>query len=583
MRIIGFLNNKSHKFNAGMLGNEFMTIASDDRLTIYRDCRASGKNLFSHNRHDIFVILDGHISNWPGSDDNSDDILNLIIDDYLLKGVEAFNSLDGSYSIILWDKNKETLYLRRDIYGTKLLYYYLSPGNGLYFSNNLDLLVRTTGPKSISHKALHEYLRFLDISPPYTIYEDVYFLEPEKILVSRGGEIALKNVEARSFTGKQRNSSLKDVMHDFREMLTNSIEKRISGAREIGIFLSSGIDSALVCALAAAFRKDIKSYTVGFDDPQYDESSVAQSITNYLGINHQVFKFTLDEDRAAFNDFVSRISSPFADPAVIPTYQCFKHISNGIDVVLDGTGADSLIGIMPARHIRFILKYFRHIPFRTRLMFSDQLRKLKLFSSYSDLFNFVNAVELLIRWHGWTEEEISSLCGERCDLSHTRFYRMYEENLHKDPFDLYSLLIGALPDDRIHQTADLFGVNVALPYFDRNVQEFVRSLPFKYKYNNKTSKVLFRKLLKDIIPLSVWDKPKHAFDYPFEQLLKHEDYKLPNTFLSRDVINEHGYFDSALADKYLRIFLNGDNSVKFKIWALVVFQAWYLSYYKLLK
>lgn len=580
MRMIGYWGDNGRKFNAGMFGSGLRTVSSDDKLTVYEDKAASGKDLFIQKRNNISVILDGYISNWPVCSDNTRDILNLIIDNYLLKGIESLSGLDGSYTVILWDISKGALYLRRDTYGTKLLYYYLSPDNDLFFSNNLDLLVKTTGQKNISRKALHEYLRFLDISPPYTIYEGVYFLEPEKILVLREGAITLKNVEARTVAAGQRNPIMRDVMQDFRETLGSSIEKRISGARHVGIFLSSGIDSALVCALATEFRRDIKSYTVGFNDAQYDESGVVKSITDHLGISHQVFKFTLDEDRSAFNDFVSSIASPFADPAVIPTFQCLRHISNGVDVVLDGTGADSLIGIMPARHIRFILKYLRHIPFKTRLMFSDQLRRLKVVSSYSDLFNFVNAVELLIRWHGWTEEEISSLCGERCDLSHTRFYRMYEENLHKDPFDLYSLLIGALPDDRIHQTASIFGVKVAFPYFDRNVQEFVRSLPLKYKYNDNTSKILFRKLLKEIIPLTIWDKPKHAFDYPFEQLLKHEDYKLPKTFLTREVLSEHGYFDSAIAEKYLKAFLSGDNSVKFKIWALVVFQAWYVSYYK---
>ena len=581
MQLIGFLNNKNLIFNTKLFGNEFRSIIKDKEFNLYCDSTGSKEKLLYHSRKDIHLVLFGYVTSESHySTENPRDTLDAIIENYLVNGIKSFNSLDGSYIVILWDAHKNIIYIGRDIYGTKLLYFYFSPRSGFAFSNNLDILLRATGQRNISHKALHEYLRFLDISPPYTIYENTYFLEPDKILISDGRQITQQKISTQTINEIQRDELLEDKAHNFKNILYQSIKKRIEKAQRVGVFLSGGIDSTLVCAIAARIKKDIKAYTVGFGDPRYDESKIARNITSYLGIEHQVFKFTIEEDYNVFNEFVTRISSPFADPAVIPTFQCFKHIANSVDIVLDGTGADSLIGIMPARHIRFILQYARYIPYEIRLFISNQLNKLHSISSYSSLFDFKKVVELLIRWQGWSEEEISLLCNVKCDLSYTRFYRLFAEHSHKEPYELYSILIGALADDRQLQTAPLYDIDIAFPFWDRKVQEYVKNLPLKYKYHDGTSKILFRKLLEELIPTNIWDKPKHPFDYPFKNLLIYSDYKLPKLFLSRDVIKKQGFFDSFIVEKYLKKFLDGDDSIKFKIWALVVFQAWYFNHYQ---
>ena len=581
MHFIGSVTNKNQRFHFDACCSGLINAAGDRGFNLFCDSQGPETKFLSHSANNISVTLfgtlierDGYMPHDPKS------FLKAIIERYLSEGIKCFSALDGSYVIFLWDGNRETIYISRDIYGTRLLYFYFSPRRGFAFSNNLDILLRATGQRNISHKALHEYLRFLDISPPYTIYENTYFLEPDKILISDGKQITQQKISTQTISEIQTDELLEDKAHNFKNILSQSIEKRIGGAPRVGVFLSGGIDSTLICAIAARIKKDIKAYTVGFGDPRYDESKIARNITSYLGIEHQVFEFTIEEDYNVFNEFVTQISSPFADPAVIPTFQCFKHIANSVDIVLDGTGADSLIGIMPARHIRFILQYARYIPYEIRLFISNQLNKLHSISSYSSLFDFKKVVELLIRWQGWSEEEISLLCNVRCDLSYTRFYRLFAEHSHKEPYELYSILIGALADDRQLQTAPLYSIDIAFPFWDRKVQEYVKNLPLKYKYHNGTSKILFRKLLEELIPINIWDKPKHPFDYPFKNLLIYNDYKLPKLFLSRDVIKKQGFFDSLIVEKYLKKFLDGDDSTKFKIWALVVFQAWYFNHYQ---
>lgn len=583
MHFIGSVTNKNQGFYLDACSRGLRNIAGVRDFNLFCDSDGPQKRFFSHSAGNISITLFGSLIDRDSSAPHEPgSLLASIIDRYLSEGINCFSALDGSYVIILWDGNRETIYISRDIYGTKLLYFYFSPRRGLAFSDNLNSLLRLTGIKGISHKALHEYLRFLDIAPPYTIYENIYFLEPDKVLVSDGRGITHRAITANSDIEKSEDISFEDALADFKNLLCKSIERRINKYEDIGVLLSGGVDSTLVCAAAAKIKNNIKAFTVGFDDPVYDESQVARNIAHYLGIEHELFKFSIEDDYSGFNDFASNMHSPFADPAVIPTIQCFKNIIGRADMVLDGTGADSLIGIMPARHIRFILKYARHIPYRARTFLSGQLRSYESLASYADLFNFTKVEELLIRWQGWTEQEISLLCNEQCDLSYTMFYRLYSRNSRKEPYELYSMLIGALPDDRIHQSASLFELNVEFPYFDHDIQRFIKGLPLKYKYNHGISKLLFRELLNEFIPISIWDKPKHGFNYPFEKLLRHDDCGLLRSFLSRDMIGQHMLFDPLITEKYVQRFLNGDDAVKFKIWALVVFQAWFFNYYRLL-
>jgi asparagine synthase (glutamine-hydrolysing) len=568
----------------------FQRIIQDEGFALFIRNGNPQKDFSLSEYHDIHLLIIGHITNGEEiikRDDISYKetktvLCESLIRNYLDSGEQAFSQLDGSYVIILWDGNKKGLYVQRDCYGTKCLYYYITKDKGVIFSNSLDILIRTKKQKDIARKALHEYLRFLDISPPYTIYENVFSLEPEKTLIVHDGEVFLKDIAEQSIN-EQKSITLSEAVEDFKRLMLQSIERRIQHSQRTGVFLSGGIDSALICALASKINSNLKVYTVGFDNPRYDESNIAHDITTFLGLEHHIFKFSIKEDLQAFTDFVSTIPSPFADPAAIPTFQCFQKMYNSIDVVLDGTGADSLIGIMPARHIRFILRYLRYIPYRLRHFISSLLKQTTILSSYCDLFNFTEPEELLIRWRGWTKEEISVLCNQRCDLSHTRFYKVFAENSSKHPYELYGILLSAMPDDRIIQLSTQFRLHIAFPFWDKNVRQFGENLPIKYKHNDGTSKLLYKKILQEFIPQSIWDRPKHGFDYPFENLLKYNDYELPKSFLSKDAIDEHGLFDFSIVEKYVQSFLNSDDSLKFKIWALVLFQAWYHKHYKIIQ
>jgi asparagine synthase (glutamine-hydrolysing) len=157
---------------------------------------------------------------------------------------------------------------------------------------------------------------------------------------------------------------------------------------------------------------------------------------------------------------------------------------------------------------------------------------------------------------------------------------LFDKIKNKDPYKIYSTLIGATLDDRQLQTAPIFGLEIAFPFWDRKVQKYINALPRHYKYRKNETKVLFKEVLKNNIPSHIWERPKHSFDYPFDRLLRHNNCEILKKYLAKDALNDHLLFIPFIVEEYVKKFKDGDSTVKFKIWSLIVFQAWYYNYYK---
>lgn len=494
-------------------------------------------------------------------------------------GKECFSKLNGMYVIALWDNLQGKIYLNRDSHGTKSLYYYFSEKSGLTFSTKISFLFyKENISRDINIKSLQEYLRFLDISSPNTIFKKIYSLEPGSTL-----EYDAKNFSITPLTNVSNYSSplpaFEDALNSFNDILTKCIDERLCSGKT-GFFLSGGIDSSTLCAIGANIAPDrIEAFTVGFDDEGLNEMPAASQIAKFLGIRHHELYFDIGQYFNAFDDIMTYIDSPFADPAVIPTMLCFDYCKKYVDVAIDGTGADGLFGDMPPRYIRYALNYSSKLPKKLRekiLQFMSIHNKLY---DYAPIFDFDEPQELLIRWKGWRRKEIEELCSISCNFNQTTLYKVFNQNSKSNALNLYSMLLSNMPDDRIHEMANLCDLTVRFPFWDKDIVNFVKGLPDSYKYKKGVPKRLLRELLSKYIPESFWNKPKQGFNFPFELLLKYNDFELIKKNLNADTLNQHGFFNSQVVKDYVNRYINGDTSLRFKIWALIVFQAWYSKHF----
>jgi asparagine synthase (glutamine-hydrolysing) len=480
----------------------------------------------------------------------------------------------GQFALVLWDARRRELALYRDDSSTQSLYYHRLPDGALVFSDRLDLLVRCPlVPRRLSAQGLHEYLRFLDVSSPSTIYDGVRSTEPGVLCLHGRHGLHHRRAPAAPGPADAPPPTLDQAAATLDDHLARAVAARVEDTAALVVFLSGGVDSSLLCALAAGCGKPLTAVTVGFDDPAADESGVAGAVASALGVPHLVLRFAAREYRRAF-ERLARAQYPFADPAGAPTLLAFEHARGLADTALDGTGADTLLGIMPPRHQRLAVQYAARLPYPVRHTLARAMAAVPRVRDYRPLLDFGDPEEVLIRWQGWSRREIERLCGRQVSLAETRFYSLFRTFAPAEHLARCSALMGNLPDDRIHVAAGITGLKVRFPFFDPAVAAYVRGLPAELRYANGVHKRVLKQALARYLPRALWDMPKHGFDFPFDTLLTADDYALVRAHADAPTLARLGCVDTRTLGRTVAEYLAGSRRERFRVWALTVLGAW---------
>lgn len=553
------------------------------------DCAATRNHSKILHSPVLTGLLSGSLYENPSARDNTEPsaIDEAVTQSYGREGHAFLLRLIGQFSAFLWDRNRQELMLYRDDSGTHSAYFTQLPSGAVVFSDRLSLLV--TSPlvgKRLSRRSIHEFLRFLDVSAPNTIYEGVFATEPGVLL--RVGKHGLRHERTRQHSDTPPLKSLDVATDELERKLSAAVAARTSTGGTTVVFLSGGVDSSLICAMATA-RKDtrVEALTVGFSESEFDESGVARRVAEHLGVPHHVLSFPMSTYREAFDKLTAGICYPSADPAGVPTLLAFQTAREYADAALDGTGADTLFGVMPARHQRFAVQFGTLLPRPLRRLSARALKAVPTLRGYAPLVDFDDPEEILIRWRGWQRCELESLCGEPVSLAHTRFYRLFSQFPRNAHLQRYSALLGNLPDDRIHQASALTGLEVRFPYFDPRVTEWVNGLDLDLRYHPSEPKRVLKAVLARHIPRPLWDSPKHGFDFPFQNLMVADDCALIRQYLDPSLTGSWGLFDQKQLNAAVDSFIRGDRrsafaeeSPTFRVWSLVVLFAWLENHYR---
>ncbi len=481
--------------------------------------------------------------------------------------------LDGQFAVVVWQRNPARIEIACDVCGAYSLYYARDPAGRLAFSTRLPELFGVPGIRPrLARRSLHEYLRFLDIAAPNTIYEGVLALDGGSRL-----KCTVQGVQVEAPATPEPDppvGDFADAVDRFDALMHESIERRLRGSSRAAAFLSGGVDSALICAIASRLEPELQTITVGFASGPADLSPVAARIAQHLQLENRILRFDREASVAAFESFGRAAEQPTADPASTPTLLAFRHCRPRYDTVLDGTGADSLAGVMPARHVRVAVQYASLLPAPLRRLLRAGLAGLPMLSGYAPILDFEHPAEMLIRWRGFTLRELPTFCGEPVDLGHTHFFRSFSRFARSDHYRRYGALLAASPDDRLHQSSRMTGLTVRYPFLESRVAGFLRQAPMKYLYAPGEPKRLLRHLLSRYVPRPVWDVPKQGFDFPLLDFLTADDCRIARRHLARERWLGRGLLDAgkiaALADR----FAAGEHGLAFKVLALAVLDLW---------
>ena len=489
-------------------------------------------------------------------------------------GDSWFDRVDADFAVTIVGDHRP-VYFYRSRSGTVALYAAHATDGGVVVATELAALRADPGlDAGIDRRSLHEYLRLLDIAPPRTLFAGIFAVAPGELALWEDRKLEPVAAAAAVPAAPSMPATLDAAVDELDGLLHRAVLRALAGAARPAAFLSGGIDSALLCAIAARHRPDLVAVTVGFEGAPFDETPTAAGMARHLGLTHEVLRFPPSAEQGALHRLAAGLEQPMADPAGLTTLLSFEHCARQYDLTLDGTGADEALGLMPARHRRLAVGMAGVLPTRLRHLSRDALRALPRLRGYAAIFDFEHPAEVLMRWGGFRRDEIAALCGEPVALEHTRFYRTFARYPRGAHFERYSALLDAMPCERLREATRLSGATLRFPFLAPEVDGWLRRLPRTLRHGPAEPKRVLRALLARYLPPTLWDRPKHGFDFPLADFLDANDFAVVRHHLDPERWAAWQLCRPEVVQGYLLRYRAGDTSLRFRIWALVLLGAW---------
>lgn len=553
-----------------------------------------GHQPMSSSDESIVVVFNGEIYNFMDlriilikagykfKSDHSD--TEVLIHGYLHWGIDGLlKRIKGMFVFVIYDKNNNELYISRDHFGIKPLYYYLTNDNELLFASELKCLLKHPNfIKVLNDKQLQLYLSYQYSVGEDTFFKGVYKLMPGHYIHFKNDQLQLHQYFKIDFD-IDNSKSLNEWTEDIQNVMKQSIERHMISDVKIGSFLSSGVDSSYIVA-----NSDVtKTFTVGYKNQRYDESSYAKKFSDELGIENITEYVTAKNYFNEFGNIQYYMDEPLGDGASVSFYFINKRASDYVKVCLSGEGADEMFGGYNIYKTPFSSKYYNMIPEIIRIYIA------KLVIPFSNIpgVNFIkrNAYNIKNRYIG------STTIFEKDSLK--KLYIKYDDNIKpidiSKPYlsqcknyddvttmqyvDLHLWMVGdiLLKADKMSMANSL---ELRVPFIDIDVFRVASKIPLKYKVNKNMTKIAFRKTANKFMKLQNANKPKLGFPVPIRDWIKEEQYcnKIRKMF-NKDFVNE--FFDINMINKLLSDHYENKKDYYRQIWCIYSFLVWYEQYF----
>ncbi len=545
----------------------------------------------TYNFRELRAELEQAGAHLKGSSDSE-----VVLQAFIHWGPECVTRLNGMFAFAIWDGPEQALYLFRDRMGVKPLYYF-NHGGTFAFASELKAL--HTGLKDhleIDQKALGEFFHYGYISAPRSIYRHVQKLEPGHWVKVRADHSIEKHCYWNPDEFQIQPSS--NPTDQLEELLVDSFQKRLIADVPVGVFLSGGIDSSLVTAILARHTDTpIKTFTIGFDEKNYDESGWARKIANHLGTEHTEQIVTPEHARKILPLWPEIYDEPFGDISGIPTTIVSRMTRGHVKVSLSADGGDELfcgyhrywvmqrlqsrLGHLPTSMIKcggnlIDLIGADHVADMAQIIPNLRLPAIK------DRFRKLQAV--LQNWNGsaassypfavgyWLPHELDALTGQYSDPRQPLSGHGLIESMMRWDMQHY------LPDD-ILTKVDRATMHCSLegrdPFLDHRIVEFALQLPMEYKYRDGQMKFILKEILARYLPTELFDRPKQGFAVPIYDWLHDDLMHLVDQYLNPDALKAQSYIDPAPVLKTVADFKKQNGSIAVdRLWLLLVFMMW---------
>lgn len=551
---------------------------------------STGDQPIYNEKNDIAIVFNGEIYNYVELREElkkkkhkfvTSTDTEVLVHGYEEWGTELTKKLRGMFAFAIWNMKEKELYLARDGWGIKPLYYYENNNTLMFASEIKAFLDHPDFQKEFNDTILSSYLCFNSTPTEETFFRGVYRLEPGHQMIYKNGQKTIERFFHLEF--EETDKTIEEYADSIDKAMKNSVKYHEIADVEVGSFLSSGIDSSYLVSVS---RPD-KTYTVGYDNPKYDEISYAKDLTDKLKIKNKSKKITKKEYIEAFPNIQYHMDEPLADPSAIALYFVAQIASEDVKVVLSGEGADELFGGYNTYKEEIDQSWYMKIPYPLR----------RLASAFAGLFPEARGFNFIYRrgrklkdyniglGRVFRDEEAMKIVKAPNQI-HTKdivapFYEEYKDNssmVNRQVIDFYFWLIR----DFLHavdRNTMMFGLEARTPFLDKEVYEVARHLPTYAKINKETTKVALRQAAKKTIPNEAYKKKKLGFPVPLREWIKEADlYKQIKKEFNTKTAEK--FFDTKRINKLLEDHKTGKKDCYKKVWTIYTFLVWYKQFFE---
>ncbi len=551
---------------------------------------SSGDQPMFNEDSSVVTVFNGEIYNYQelkeelialGHDFKTKSDTEVLVHGYEEWHTDLPKHLRGMFAFAIYDKNKNEVFLARDNFGIKPLYFAKMNDTFMFASEIKAFLDVPDFEKIFNESILETYLEFSFVPTNETFFKGVHRLDAGCSLLYKDGEIKLNKYFKLDF--KEENMSFEDAVKNISDVMKDSVEKHLIADVEVGSFLSSGIDSSYIVSLA----KPDKTYTVGYENKKYDETMYAKDLAEKLGIKNESKIITKEEYLENISKIMYHLDEPTSDPAAISLYFVAKLASKDLKVVLSGEGADEFFGGYNYYREEVDYKFYNKLPYCVRHV----IGKIASIFPEGRGFNFlVRRGEKLENSYIGVNRNFSSKMAKKVLKNNYELraidvtkevYNEFKNYSNIDKMQAIDINFWLMKDillkaDRMTMASSIEG---RVPFIDKEVFKVASHLPFDYKVTKENTKVALRAAAKEVIPTEAYKKKKLGFPVPVREWIKEGDFKEEvEKTLNSDVANK--YFNTKIINKMFEEHVNGKKDNYRKIWTIYTFIKWYQVFFE---
>ncbi len=582
-------------------GSEPRAVLGNRRLSIIDV--AGGHQPIGNEDGSIWTVQNGEIYNFQALRDTLEasghrlktkSDTEIIVHLYEDLGEHFARELDGMFAIAIWDNRRKRLVLARDRFGKKPLLYAESGGRLWFGSEFQALLADPAIRRDIDYEALDEYLSFMSVPAPLTIYQQIRKLPPAHVLVRDAAGTRVERYWQLEYQPKHRITE-DEAAAEVRRLLTEAVRKRLISEVPLGAFLSGGVDSSAVVALMAGLSSErVKTFSIGFDDPRFNELPHARRVAERYDCDHHEFEVH-PKAIEILPSMARHYGEPYADSSAIPSFYLAQLTRRHVTVALNGDGGDEAFAGYGWHLAGRLAERWQMLPSPVRRALESAARALipasaNRRSTMARAARFISGAgqprpEMYRRFLSVYTPELKQALYLKPER-HGTTDRLAAVFARLEPLDAVDAMLAAdvawyLPTDllvKMDIATMAHSLESRSPFLDWPLTEFVARLPSDFKLRGRTSKYLLKKAVADLLPDSNMHRPKQGFAVPIGQWFRGElkdflaDHVLSNRFAAR------GLFRPAEVRRIFDEHQQGAYDYAHHLWVLLMLELWFRSF-----